>query len=82
MSYKYDEETVEEGQERLRLEMQYERLFGERLAGTIWFGLPQPWTDEYRDLIRACVEAESTEPMVEYLKSIGDGEQEAPVVIH
>lgn len=81
MSFKYDEETVEEGQERFRLEMQYERLFGERLAGTINFCLPQPWTSEYRDLIRACVEAESQAPMVEYLKSIGS-DQEGPVVIH
>ena len=82
MSLKYAEETVEEGQERLRLEMQYERLTGERLAGTIWFDLPKPWTSEYRDLIRACVEAGSDEPIVQYLKRIGDSDQEAPVVIH
>ena len=81
MSFKYDEETAAQGQERLRLEMQYERLFGERLGGTIHMDLPMPWTAAYRNLIRACVEAESKETMVEYLKGIGS-DQEGPVVIH
>ena len=69
---RYDEETAAEAREREELEAGYEHLFKEVISGSIQHGLPMPWEKEYRDLLRACVEARSTEPIDRYIEDLMD----------
>ena len=66
---KYDEETQAEALERAELEAGYRHLFKDDIAGVIQPDLPLPWTQEYRDLLRACIEAKSLDPIDEYVKA-------------
>ena len=66
---KYDEETKAEALERTELEAGYLYLFKDDIAASIQMDLPLPWTQEYRDLLRACIAAKSRDPIAQYIEA-------------
>ncbi len=64
---RFEEETEAEALERTELEAGYLYLFKDDIAGSIQMDLPMPWTQEYRDLLRACIKTKSREPIEQYI---------------
>lgn len=65
-------ETPEQAQEREYLVQRFYELFGERLPAVV-LGYPPPWSEEYRALLRAAVEAEDRSLFDAYLEEYPKG---------
>ena len=65
-------ETPEQAQEREYLVQRFYELFGERLPAVV-LGYPPPWSEEYRELLRAAVEAKDRAVFDAYLEEYPKG---------